>query len=171
MTNAVTHAGVGHLAVALLGSPDEIRLEIVDAGIGFDVDAVLSTRGLGLVGIQERVRLLDGELVIQSRPGAGTSIRARVPMSGSDLSSRRLTRAQQAFFRVIQSRDIRLSSVVGLRPRRSAAPPAPRTRQFVLSSTARMWSASSAHNVMAACGTAAVRRAVATPRADGRSPQ
>ena len=40
---------------------------------------------------------------------------------------------------------MRLSSVVGLRPRRSAAPPAPRMRQLVLSSTARMCSISSAH--------------------------
>ena len=83
VTNAVTHAGVRDVAVSLRGSEDEIRLEIVDAGIGFDVDAVLSGCGLGLVGMQERMRAVSGELVIQSRPGAGTSIRARVPCPGS----------------------------------------------------------------------------------------
>jgi two-component system, NarL family, sensor histidine kinase DegS len=86
VTNAVKHAGVRHVAVTLRGSPEEIRLEIVDAGIGFDVDTALSDRGLGLVGMRERVRLVSGELVIQSRPGAGTSIRARVPLSRSDRS-------------------------------------------------------------------------------------
>jgi signal transduction histidine kinase len=86
VTNAVKHAGVRHVAVTLRGSPEEIRLEIVDAGTGFDVDAVLCARALGLVGMQERVRLIGGELVIQSRPGTGTSIRVRVPLSRSDLS-------------------------------------------------------------------------------------
>ena len=86
VTNAVRHAGVREVAVTLRGSPEDIRLEIVDAGVGFDRDAVLSGRALGLIGMQERVRLVNGDLVIESRPGAGTSIRARVPLSGSDPS-------------------------------------------------------------------------------------
>ncbi len=86
VTNAVTHAGVGQMAVALYGRPDAIQLEIVDAGIGFDVDAALNGSGRGLAGMQERVRLVGGELVIQSRPGAGTSIHARVPLSVADRS-------------------------------------------------------------------------------------
>jgi signal transduction histidine kinase len=83
VTNAVKHAGVSRVAVALCGSPDAIRLDISDAGIGFDPDTVLSGRGVGLVGMQERVRAVDGELFIESRPGAGTSIRARVPICDS----------------------------------------------------------------------------------------
>ena len=86
VTNAVRHAGVRQATVTLRGSPEEIRLEIVDAGVGFDRDAVLSGRALGLIGMQERVRLVNGDLAIESRPGAGTSIRARVPLSGSDPS-------------------------------------------------------------------------------------
>ena len=84
VTNAVRHAGVHEVAVTLRGSLADIRLEIVDAGVGFDRDAVLSGRALGLIGIQERVRMVNGDLVIESRPGAGTSIRARLPLSGSD---------------------------------------------------------------------------------------
>jgi signal transduction histidine kinase len=86
VTNAVRHAGVRDVAVTLRGSPEDIRLEIVDAGVGFDRDTVLSGRALGLIGMQERVRVLKGDLVIESRPGAGTSIRARVPLSDSDRS-------------------------------------------------------------------------------------
>lgn len=86
VTNAVRHAGVRQATVTLRGSPEDIRLEIVDAGVGFDRDAVLSGRALGLIGMEERVRLVNGDLVIESRPGAGTSIRARVPLSGSDPS-------------------------------------------------------------------------------------
>ena len=84
VTNAVTHAGVHDVAVTLRGSPEEIRLEIVDSGVGFDRDAVLNGRALGLIGMQERVRMVNGDLVIESRPGAGTSIRARMPLSGAD---------------------------------------------------------------------------------------
>jgi signal transduction histidine kinase len=46
----------------------------------------MSGRALGLIGMQERVRLVNGDLVIESRPDAGTSIRARVPLPGSDPS-------------------------------------------------------------------------------------
>jgi signal transduction histidine kinase len=86
VTNAVRHAGVRDVAVTLRGSPEEIQLEIADAGAGFDRDTVLSGRALGLIGMQERVRLVKGDLAIESRPGAGTSIRARVPLSDSDQS-------------------------------------------------------------------------------------
>ena len=83
VTNAVKHSGVSLVAVALTGRPDEIRVEIVDDGIGFNVDAVLRGRGVGLLGIQERVRMLGGKLVIRSGIGRGTAIRARVPINGA----------------------------------------------------------------------------------------
>ena len=81
VTNVVKHAGVRHATVALGGSPGEIRVEIVDAGRGFDPDAVLSGHAPGLIGMRERARVLGGEVFIRSRPGEGTSISARVPWS------------------------------------------------------------------------------------------
>jgi signal transduction histidine kinase len=84
VTNVVKHAGVRHVTVALGGGPGEIRVEIVDAGRGFDPDAVLRGHAPGLVGMRERARLLGGEVFIRSRPGAGTSISARVPLSAAD---------------------------------------------------------------------------------------
>ena len=86
VTNAVQHAGVRRIAVTLRARPDELQLDVEDAGAGFDVDAVLAAGAPGLVGMLERIRLLGGHLEIQARRGAGTSIRARVPLSGSNRS-------------------------------------------------------------------------------------
>jgi PAS domain S-box-containing protein len=80
LTNAVKHAGVNHFSVALRGGEDEIQLEVVDTGIGFDPQAAVRREGLGLVGMQERLSLVHGEIAIDSRPGAGTQVRARVPL-------------------------------------------------------------------------------------------
>ena len=78
--NAVEHAGACRVVVGLRGSPGEIRIEIVDKGIGFDVEAARMARGNGLIGMDARVGVLGGDLVIQSRHGEGTVVRARVPL-------------------------------------------------------------------------------------------
>jgi signal transduction histidine kinase len=82
--NAVRHASVHRVSVSLGGSRDEIRLEVADEGVGFDPEAAMSSHGLGLIGMRERLSLVDGECLIESRPGAGTRIRARVPLRRSD---------------------------------------------------------------------------------------
>jgi PAS domain S-box-containing protein len=81
--NAVKHAGVQSVAVDLRGSGHDLHLEVRDAGVGFEPDAALRGPGFGLVGMQERMRLADGELALESRPGAGATIRARVPLHRS----------------------------------------------------------------------------------------
>jgi PAS domain S-box-containing protein len=81
ISNAVKHAGVGHVTVTLRGCRDEIELEIVDAGSGFNPTAALTGGGLGLISMQERLSLVNGNISIESRPGAGTRIRARVPLN------------------------------------------------------------------------------------------
>ncbi len=80
VTNAVRHAGVQHISAALQAGPDAIGLEVVDAGRGFDLEVASRRGGLGLVSMRERLTLVDGELSISSRPGAGTTVRARVPL-------------------------------------------------------------------------------------------
>jgi len=87
LTNAVKHAGVSHVSVTLRGCEDAIELEIVDTGIGFDPSAALRAHGLGLVSMQERLNLVHGEFAIDSRPGAGTRVCARVPLAGADESA------------------------------------------------------------------------------------
>ncbi|MBX9626898.1 MAG: PAS domain S-box protein [Gemmataceae bacterium] len=75
--NVAKHSGVRHAAVELIGSPGEVRLRVADDGVGFDPTA----RGgrLGLASMRERVNLVGGEVVIDSRPGGGTRIDVRVP--------------------------------------------------------------------------------------------
>jgi signal transduction histidine kinase len=78
--NAVKHSGVRHFEVRLWGMPDEIHLTVSDSGAGFDIEAAKEDPGLGLIGMQERVKMLKGTYSIESRPQRGTTIHARVPL-------------------------------------------------------------------------------------------
>lgn len=81
LNNAIRHAGVRHFTVTLSAVPTEIQLTVSDAGVGFDFKAATKGRGLGLVSMKERLSLVRGDVVIESQPGAGTTVRARVPLS------------------------------------------------------------------------------------------
>jgi PAS domain S-box-containing protein len=83
LCNAVRHAAVHRVSVSLGGSRDELRLDVTDEGAGFDPEAAMRSHGLGLIGMRERLSLVDGECLIESHPGAGTRIRARVPLRRS----------------------------------------------------------------------------------------
>jgi glucose-6-phosphate-specific signal transduction histidine kinase len=52
----------------------------VDAGIGFDPEGPTARHGLGLIGMRERIGLIHGELVVESRRGTGTRIHVSVPL-------------------------------------------------------------------------------------------
>jgi signal transduction histidine kinase len=80
VANAVAHADVRQIDVTLCGSDRAIGLEIADHGIGFDVGAALDSCGAGLLAMRERIGLVNGVCAIESRPGAGTRIIARVPL-------------------------------------------------------------------------------------------
>jgi signal transduction histidine kinase len=67
------------MEVELREAADEIHLIVADRGKGFDVEAAIRGRGLGLTSMQERVRLLNGSVKIKSKPMAGTTIHVRVP--------------------------------------------------------------------------------------------
>ena len=77
--NAAKHSGANTIEVRLQADPGEIRLIIRDSGRGFDVNAAMQGHGLGLTSMQERVRLVNGNIVIQSTPMVGTTIDVRVP--------------------------------------------------------------------------------------------
>jgi signal transduction histidine kinase len=84
----VSHSGVQKFSVQLWGTSDEIHLEVKDSGVGFDVEAARRGRGLGLVSMEERLKLLKGTLSIESQPKRGTTIHARVPLSSGHDSIR-----------------------------------------------------------------------------------
>ena len=79
--NAVKYSGVSEFTVELTATADEIQLIVRDEGSGFDVEEAKTTRGLGLVSMQERVHLVHGRLGVESEPGAGTSVLAVVPLA------------------------------------------------------------------------------------------
>jgi PAS domain S-box-containing protein len=86
--NAAKHSGVRHFEVRLWETSDEIHLTVVDSGAGFDREAAKENRGLGLISMEERLKLLKGTLSIESQPRSGTTIHACVPISGGGDSLR-----------------------------------------------------------------------------------
>jgi PAS domain S-box-containing protein len=83
--NSAKHSGVRQFEVRLWGTSDEIHLTVKDSGAGFDREAAKESRGLGLISMEERLKLVKGTLSISSQPKRGTTIRASVPLSsGSD---------------------------------------------------------------------------------------
>jgi PAS domain S-box-containing protein len=79
LQNAVKHSGEQHFNVELNGTPQEIQLTVSDSGVGFDQQDCNHRRGLGLISMRERIQLVGGEFSVESEPGCGTTIRARVP--------------------------------------------------------------------------------------------
>jgi PAS domain S-box-containing protein len=79
--NAVKHSGVRHFDVHLRGASDTIHLIVSDSGRGFNPEAAVQKRGLGLTSMKERLKLVNGELTIDSQPTGGTTVHARVPFA------------------------------------------------------------------------------------------
>ncbi|MBZ5581790.1 MAG: sensor histidine kinase [Acidobacteriia bacterium] len=79
LTNCARHAKAKSIEIAIHGEPKSISLSIRDDGVGFDSSNVRG-RGLGLVGMQERVMDLGGELAVASHPQEGTVLSARIPL-------------------------------------------------------------------------------------------
>ena len=88
LRNATKHSGVKHFEVRLWGSTGEVHLTVSDLGAGFDIEGAMKSTGLGLTSMQERLRLVGGELSINSQPKGGTTIHARVPFDSSSDSAR-----------------------------------------------------------------------------------
>jgi len=88
LQNVVKHSGAKRVDVDLRESPGEVHLDIRDSGSGFDIDAALQGKGLGLTSMRERVRLVNGTIAIDSKPMWGTRINIRVPLD-KDANSRR----------------------------------------------------------------------------------
>lgn len=78
LTNCVRHARASRVAVRVDGRPTSLELSVEDDGVGADLAAPRT--GLGLIGLDERVRELGGRLVLESRPGHGTALRVTMPL-------------------------------------------------------------------------------------------
>ena len=79
--NSAKHSGAQHVEVELWGTPDAIHLVVRDSGSGFDSEGAKQSRGLGLISMEERLRVLKGTFSIESQAKRGTKIHARVPLA------------------------------------------------------------------------------------------
>jgi signal transduction histidine kinase len=81
VNNAVRHANARTIEVAVQKERQKVNVTVRDDGAGFDMRFL---RGLGLLGMEERVRRLGGRLKISSEPGRGTLVQAALPVAGLD---------------------------------------------------------------------------------------
>ena len=79
LRNIANHAGVRNASVSLKQTSERVELTITDYGHGFDPESGEARRGLGLLSIEERARLVGGTLTITTAPGSGTSLHVQLP--------------------------------------------------------------------------------------------
>jgi signal transduction histidine kinase len=83
--NAAKHSGASEVNVELSGFGDRLELRVSDSGVGFDPQSEKGRRGLGLLSMSERLRLIGGDLIVESEPSHGTRIRVRVPLPATNI--------------------------------------------------------------------------------------
>ncbi|HET9832208.1 MAG TPA: PAS domain-containing protein [Vicinamibacterales bacterium] len=81
ITNSLRHAGARHIAAVLRGSSYGVELEVTDTGCGFDVTEARRHGGLGLISMEERMKLIGGDVEVRSEHGGGTTIWAFAPLT------------------------------------------------------------------------------------------
>jgi signal transduction histidine kinase len=80
LNNAISHADATIVRIEIVEDSDTVTVNVSDDGVGFDPDEPEDRReGFGLLGMRERVELAGGSLEVASQPGAGTTVRARLP--------------------------------------------------------------------------------------------
>jgi signal transduction histidine kinase len=83
LQNVAKHSSAKHVTVALSLKKGRVLLSVEDDGVGFDVKEVKDRGGLGLVGMEERARLVDGTLSVEAEPGHGARISLAIPLPGN----------------------------------------------------------------------------------------
>ncbi len=79
-TNIRRHAQATKATLTLVVTPEFVKLMVADDGLGFETDAVPNGR-YGLIGMNERVKLLGGSFTVESQPETGTCLEARIPLN------------------------------------------------------------------------------------------
>jgi len=80
LQNVAKHARVTEAEVELTCADGEIRLTVSDRGVGMELNRTGTAQGLGLVGIKERARLVNGVFQIRSEPNRGTTLSLTIPV-------------------------------------------------------------------------------------------
>jgi PAS domain S-box-containing protein len=81
LQNALKYSGTRRFEARLEGTSSEIHLSVQDSGVGFNPESAMHHHGLGLISMTERMKLVGGQLSIDSKPQCGTTVHARVPLS------------------------------------------------------------------------------------------
>jgi PAS domain S-box-containing protein len=81
LRNVVKHSRATSARVELVIEGPHLRLTITDEGCGFEVEASPGRSSLGIVSMRERVRMVQGQISVQSRPSEGTCIEVRIPVA------------------------------------------------------------------------------------------
>ena len=77
LTNVAKHSQASHVTIQYSAEDEQQLLRVKDDGVGFDLES--STNGLGLIGLKERVKMLNGTVTIGSKSNQGTSVTIRLP--------------------------------------------------------------------------------------------
>jgi len=83
LRNIAAHAAARQARVTLRSTGESLELVIADDGLGFDLVEAQRSCGLGLISLDERVRLIGGSLAIDTQPQRGTEVRVQVPLGGN----------------------------------------------------------------------------------------
>jgi PAS domain S-box-containing protein len=80
MRNAADHGRASQVRITLKIMGEQLQMRVQDNGIGFDLNQSKDDRGLGIISMKERVRLVNGTLQLSSKPGHGTTVIASIPL-------------------------------------------------------------------------------------------
>jgi PAS domain S-box-containing protein len=83
LVNVAKHSAATQVRVAVARTENDMVLSVRDNGVGFSPTTSRKPNSLGLAGLRERAQLLKGTISIQSEPGQGTLVEARIPVSGT----------------------------------------------------------------------------------------
>ena len=84
LTNVTRHAQATEVEVILEESASFLTLQVRDNGRGISESEINSPKSIGLLGMRERARLRSGEVQFQGRPGQGTTVTVRLPLSTNE---------------------------------------------------------------------------------------
>lgn len=79
LTNITKHAEATRVEIHVIFDPEEVRIAVEDNGRGFDIYQAKRQQSWGLIGMEERVTLLDGKFYLHSGPGNGTMVEIVIP--------------------------------------------------------------------------------------------
>jgi signal transduction histidine kinase len=90
LANALKHAHASRVGVSLRAREGRAELEVVDDGVGFELEAVRGQGGMGLTSMQERMENVGGVFAVATAPGKGTRVRAEMPIPARTVDRARI---------------------------------------------------------------------------------